>query len=494
MEWLEARALDVELCDRLGLASRGSGSGEVLIYPFRREGVIVARKHRPFEQKEGQPRFWWNKGEPHIAYNEDCLRDDSLLHLPVVIVEGQDDCIAVLQSGHLRCISVPDGAPENPIQDVENSKKYEWIDAIYELLKHDRVKEIILAVDGDSAGAALLHDLSVKLGKPRCKFIVFPKAKDPDRRGRDRLKDMNEVLEDYGEVGVRTVLARAAFIKIAGVYKMSELPPMPDSTIYEVGFEALGEHLKIRLGDVSVWTGVPSHGKTTMLNDIICRIIQRYGITTGWASFEQDPQRDHKRALRSWFNEDYEPKLTQQQRREADAWIDQHFRFMVPDEDEDPTLEWVLRMMEAAVIQHGCVIIVIDPWNEAVHIRDAGETETDYTNRVLREMSRFAKHFQVHVAIVAHPTKMRRNDDGSYPIPSAYDISGSAAWYNKPCQVVIVHRLSELESIVKVQKVRFQELLGTPGITKFHYSKQTRRFIEVERDLPDEEPRSRRKR
>lgn len=493
MEWLEGRALDIELCDRLGLASRGSGSGEVLIYPFVRKGQIVGRKHRPFEHKEGQPRFWWNKGEPHIAYNEDCLRDDSLTPFPLVITEGQDDCIAVLQAGHMRTISVPDGAPENPVKDLENSDKYAWLDDVFTLIRMDRVREIILAVDGDAAGAALLHDLSVKLGKARCKFVVYPKAKDPQRRGRERLKDMNEVLEDYGERGVREVLARAAFLKVSGVYRMSELPPMPDSTIYEIGFEALSEHLKLRLGDVSVWTGVPSHGKTTLLNDIVCRITQSYGIVSAWASFEQDPQRDHKRALRAWRCEEFEPKLTHQERRDADAWIDKHFLFLVPDEDEDPTLEWLIDMWEIAVLQHDAKLLVADPWNEAVHVKDSGETETDYTNRVLRTISKFAKRFQVHICIVAHPTKLRRNDDGTYPVPSAYDISGSAAWYNKPTQVVIVHRTSPDETIVKVQKVRYQEILGTPGIVKFHYSRQTRRFIEIERNVPEDEPKRRRK-
>lgn len=486
MEWLDARGLDPELCDRLGLASRGASGSEVLIYPFVRKGEIVGRKYRALDQKEGGRRFWRDPGDTLCAYNEDCLRDDSLLDQPLVITEGQDDCIAVLQAGHARCISVPDGAPQKPVDSLEDSKKYEWIDQAADLLRMDRVREIIIAADGDAAGAALLHDLSVKLIKARCKFVTYPRTKNAAALGRDRLKDMNEVLGEYGPEAVRIVLARAAFLRVNGVYSMGELPPMPDSVIYDIGFEALSAHLRIRLGDLSVWTGVPSHGKTTALNDIICRITKRYGIVSGWASFEQDPQRDHRRALRSWHAEEYEPKLDVHQLTAADEWIENHFRFLVPGDDEDPTLEWLIEKMEVAVIQHGCKILVADPWNEAVHERAHGESETDYTNRSLRTLKKFAKRFQVHVAVVAHPTKLGRQPDGTFPVPSLYDVSGSAAWYNKPDQGIIVHRLTADETIIKVQKVRYHEILGSPGIVKMHYSKQSRRFIEIERGLQDQ--------
>lgn len=497
MAWLEARSLDVEVGDRLGLFSSDAGFGETLVYPFIEKGEAVGHKHRLLVPREDKPRFWWRRGSKRPAYNVDCLSDDSLISEPVVIVEGQDDCIAALQCGIRRVISVPDGAPENPVKDLASSDKYKWLDDIFSLLKMDRTPAgIILAVDGDSAGAALMHDLSVKLGRARCKFITFPKAKDPEALGRERHKDLNEVLVDYGERGVVAVLDRAAWIKVNGVYKMSELPMSPDSVVYRLkdhGFEALDEHLRIRLGDLSVWTGVPSHGKTTALTDILCRIIMAYGVRVAWASFEQEPQRDHKRALQSWFCEDWALRLTREQRWAADTWIDEYHRFMVPDEDEDPTLEWMLEKMEAAVVQHGCKVVVLDPWNEGVHERDHGESETDYTNRTLRTIKRFAKRFGVHVAIVAHPTKMKRLDDGTYPIPSAYDITGSAAWYNKPDQIVIIHRMTEEETIFKIQKSRYHEVLGRPGIVKLAFTQQTKRYVETERNIVDLDPPRRRR-
>lgn len=490
MAWLEARGLDVELADKLGLHSEQyharNVSGDALVYPFIREGKVVGSKWRPMPFKEGGPRFWWSKGDEHCAYNEDCLRDDSLIDQPVVITEGQDDCIAALQSGIQRVISVPDGAPEKPIEDLSDSIKYKWLDDIFHLLKLNRTPAgIILAVDGDSAGAALMHDLAVKLGKSRCKFITYPKAKSPEQRGRERLKDLNEALEDYGARGVREVIARAQFLKVSGVFKLSELPPLPDQEIFDIGFEALGDHLRLRLGDMSVWTGIGGYGKTTLLNDLLNRVVKQYGIRVAWASFEQDPQRDHRRAFRSWYWEDWEWKLTEAQRAEADAWIDNHHRFLVPDEDEDASLDWVLDRLEAAVVQHGCKVCVIDPFNEIDHCKGPGESDVDYINRAVRTFRRFARRFQIHLIIVAHPTKMPRLENGTYMMPGLLDVSGGAVWRNKATQGIVVHLIDKDTTMVKVDKVRYRDILGTPGSVLMQFIMQTRHFVETERNVED---------
>lgn len=488
LTWLESRALDIELCSKLGFESRSAGGDEELVIPFFRNGEVVRRKYRPLTPKEGRQRFYQDKGGVRCAFNEDALRDDSLLDHPLLVTEGELDAAAAIQGGFQRTISVPDGAPETPVENIEDSAKYAWIDDARDLLKMDRVKTIILAVDGDPAGAALLHDLSIKLGKARCKFVTYPKAKFPEKRGRERLKDLNEVLQDYGERGVREVIARAQFLKVSGVFKLSELPPLPDQEIFDIGFEALGDHLKLRLGDMSVWTGIGGYGKTTLLNDLLNRVVKQYGIRVAWASFEQDPQRDHRRAFRSWYWEDWEWKLTEAQRAEADAWIDNHHRFLVPDEDEDASLDWVLDRLEAAVVQHGCKVCVIDPFNEIDHCKGPGESDVDYINRAVRTFRRFARRFQIHLIIVAHPTKMPRLENGTYMMPGLLDVSGGAVWRNKAAQGVIVHLVDKDTTMVKVDKVRYRDILGTPGSVLMQFIMQTRHFVETERNVEDQLP------
>lgn len=492
---LEARGLDVELADRLGFASARRGDGEALVIPFYRDGRIVRRKYRRFDREEG--RWSQDPGGPKLAWNEDCLRDESLAAQALIITEGELDAFAAIQCGFGRTISVPDGAPppgERSAEDLAASKKYDWLRELEPLLTKVRVPEVILAVDGDSNGAALLQDLSVQLGRYRCKFITYPIARDPQARGRERLKDLNEVLEDYGLKGVVETVSRAQWLKVDDVYTLSQLPPLPPSIIYEIGFPALGDHYKARLGDFAVWTGIPSHGKTSFVQDLCCRLAHRHDLKIAWASFEQTPQRDHQRAFRSWWGEaDWvggegarmgKPayKMTTAELAEADAWIEAHHVFLVPNEDADVNLEWLLEKMEVAVVRHECRVIVIDPWNEMDHLWERHETEAQYINRAIKTLRRFARAFQVHMIVVAHPTKQARLADGSYAMPGLYDINGGAVWFNKADLGVVVHRESEDATRVKVAKSRFHDVIGRPGSVLMHFSKDERRFIEQERD------------
>lgn len=478
MDALEARGLDVELASRMGLDAIARDGGEALVIPFRRDGEIVRRKYRSLGPEK---KFWADKGGVRCCWNEDVLRDDSLLSQPLIITEGELDALTAIQAGFPRAISVPDGAPQEASEAPEDAKAYAWIQDIKPYLSVDRVKEIILAVDGDGPGAALLQDLSVLLGRFRCKFLTYPKARDPEARGRERLKDLNEVLQDYGAKGVVETVSRAQWLKVEGVYRMSELPPLPPMQIYDIGFNLLSENYKLRLGDFVVVTGTPGFGKSSFVNDLCCRVAWTHGLKVAWASFEQAPQRDHRRALRSWFNETPEFKQEPHELARADAWIDERHLFIVPGDDDDVTLDWLLERMEIAVVQHGVRIFVIDPWNELDHSKARDESETEYIGRAIRALKRFAKSMQVHIIVVAHPTKSVKDADGNYKMPTLYDINGSANWYNKCDLGLIVHRETEDDTIIKVQKSRYHEIIGKPGEVRMQYCRDDRRFRETER-------------
>jgi len=147
----------------------------------------------------------------------------------------------------------------------------------------------------------------------------------------------------------------------------------------------------------------------------------------------------------------------------------------VPNEDEDVTLEWMLDKAEAAVIQHGCKVIVIDPWNEMDHARSREESLTEYTGRAIKALRRFARKLMVHVVIVAHPAKQQKDDKGDYRVPTLYDISDSAHWYNKADIGVVVHRYPDF-TLIRVAKSRYHDLIGTPGDEEADFVFEQRRF------------------
>ncbi len=105
------------------------------------------------------------------------------------------------------------------------------------------------------------------------------------------------------------------------------------------------------------------------------------------------------------------------EREAADAFIHKHFRFLVPDDETEASLEWLLETMAAAVHRFDPHVIVIDPWNELEHVRPKEMTQTEYTGWAIKSLKRFAKRERVHIIVVAHPAKMLRNkQDGKYPM------------------------------------------------------------------------------
>jgi len=132
---------------------------------------------------------------------------------------------------------------------------------------------------------------------------------------------------------------------------------------------------------------------------------------------------------------------------------------MSPDH---PTLEWILERLSAAIVRRGVKICIIDPWNELAHER-GDMSMTDYIGYALRILKRFARKHSVLVIVVAHPMKMRRAENGRFPMPCLYDIADSAHWKNR-CDVgVIVHRDTDEITLVRVEKVRYHDEIGRPG-------------------------------
>jgi twinkle protein len=477
---LEERGLDAELLVKHGVGASDKLPGDCIGIPFIDGGVQVAMKYRTLT---GSKRFSQDKGGKQILWNVDCLRDETLATEPLIITEGELDALSALQAGFPRSVSVPGGAPSTSV--AGEGPKYAFLEEAAPLLKDCR--EIILAVDSDGPGANLLHDLSLRLGKHRCKWLKYPQG----------CKDLNDALRLYGVRGVQETIRRAQWLRVDGVYRLSELPPVDMPKAYDIGIQGLWEHYRMRRGDFAVVTGMPGHGKSSFVNEICCKMAEREGWTTVFASFEQNPQVDHRRALRSYHSQKLEKTMSEDEKQAADDWIDRHFAFIVPSEDDDATLDWVLDRCAASVIRYGANIVVIDPWNELDHARDMTMSLTEYVGAAIKQFRKFARKYRVHMIVVAHPAKMARTKDGKYPFPTLYDISDSAHWSNKADVGVVVHResmMSSNETAIRIVKSRYHNVIGKPGeITGVWDEHRTRYTIteKTEGSMPADPPRHR---
>ena len=155
----------------------------------------------------------------------------------------------------------------------------------------------------------------------------------------------------------------------------------------------------------------------------------------------------------------------------------QHDFHFIMLEDGDMNLDNILSKFKAAILRYGVRGVVIDPWNELEHNRPSNLTETEYTSLALGKIRKFARVHQVHVWLVAHPTKLQKYTNGNYPVPRLYDISGSAHFYNKADNGITVYRRSKEDlTDIHISKVRFKEV-GKPGMATLKFNRESGRYF-----------------
>ena len=159
-------------------------------------------------------------------------------------------------------------------------------------------------------------------------------------------------------------------------------------------------------------------------------------------------------------------------------FLNDHFFFIMP-EKEDCDIDDILQLTKVAIFRDGIKGLIIDPWNEIEHNRGK-ESETDYVSKALSKVRKFSRVNDMHTWIVAHPTKMQKRNDGIYPVPTPYDISGSAHWRNKADVCICVYRNFETETTtIHIQKIRFKDV-GTVGESDFVFDVRNGRYSEVQ--------------
>lgn len=440
---------------------------QCVVFEYTRDGECINRKYR-----DGRKNFRMEAGCERILFGLDQMAETT------VIVEGEMDALSVRSVGWA-AVSVPDGAPPPDAKDY--ASKFSFLDADSERLS--TVKTFIVAVDADEPGQRLEDELARRLGRERCKRVTWP----------DGCKDANEVLTKHGPIRLRECLNNAEPYPIAGVFSVLDVSSRIDR-LYEHGWErgvstgwpAVDKHYTVRPGEFSVVTGIPNSGKSNWVDALMVNLAREHGWPFAVFSPENQPIEDHMaRLMEMYADTPFHDGPTERMRRDemeaAKQWLDAHFSWILPDDDADWCLDTVLEAAKALVFRKGIRGLVIDPWNELEHIRPQHMTESEYVGQCLKRMRQFGRRHGVHVWVVAHPTKLYRDKDGHYPVPTLYDISGSANWRNKSDNGLVIWRDFKDQHApveIHVQKIRFKQV-GSLGIAELRYRRNTGRYHDV---------------
>jgi twinkle protein len=393
-----------------------------------------------------------------IPYNLDAVKGLD----KCIITEGEFDCLSFIACGFPHTVSVPNGASENT----------SYLDDYWDDYFEDKTT-VYIAVDTDRKGVMLRNELLRRFGAERCKIVTY---------GED-CKDANEMFVKYGSNRVRESIHNATEIKIEGVFSVSDFEGDLDE-LYQnglqrgltIGYENFDALCSFETKRICVITGIPGHGKSEFLDEIIERMNLLHQWKTAYFSPENYPLKYHASKLASKITgKAYKKeKLPFNEYRQVKEHMNDNFFFIFPNDSF--SVDSILEKGRYLIRRHGVKAFVIDPWNRLEHQMPPGMTETNYISQTLDKFTNFSQRYDVLLFLVAHPRKMVKDNNGLYDAPTLYDINGSANFYNKADYGISVHR-NKLEDTVDVGvlKVKFRHL-GETGKAHFRYNLNNGRY------------------
>ena len=398
----------------------------VLAFQFIKNNKRVATKYRDSKKNMSQ-----DKGAEKCFYRFDEMKKGKKIY----ITEGEIDALTLVQCGFSDGVtSVPDGAPNANANNLDNKFSY-FTEEAMEIF--DKAEQIYLVVDNDANGRFLQNELKRRIGIDKCLMVEYP----------DACKDINDVLVTFGEDAVKEVIENAQHFPVDGLKTFedysTEIMDMVDGVTgdyYTTGYDLIDKEglLRIKTGQLNIVTGVPGSGKSEWVDDLMINTTRNHGIK--WAVFSPEnypPQVYYKKLAEKYHKANFN-SFTDRDHMEAIIKLSDSIKLIVDTDEEDVTIDYLFERIRTLVFRFGIKGVVVDPWNEILH--EIGAREDIYLNKVLRRIKRFIRKYDLTFWLVAHPRNPKKNQDGTYPKVTAYDIAGGYAWFAKADQVFSVYR------------------------------------------------------
>lgn len=415
-------------------------------FNYFHEGKRVNRKYRTGKSK----KFVQDADSKKVFYGIDDING----YDECFIVEGEMDKIAMWEAGIVNCISVPNGAGD--LNDIfENCE---------EELK--QIKKFIIAVDNDSAGKQLKENLIHRFGRYNCAEVEFKYGKDAnDELMNGGIFKLQEACSNYTEFPIENVYDYGDLTEEQIIAERNK-PPKKTLKPYGKRWKGLNDIFSVVRGQLTIVTGIPSMGKTTLLHDYTLSCIKADdSIIASYYTPESNTKEDHKEQLIEQIVG--KPYDTKRQGHASNTEVIEAHRFMKGRfyglwVDKMVTIDEVIETFEAQVMRYGANFFVIDAYNK---LKKTGNNSINESSQDLAKLTNFAQRRGVFVFLVAHPRKMVDSDGDMKDarIPNLYDVKGNSEFYDQTHNGFAVHcryddeNQRTTEVTFKLLKAKFKE-------------------------------------
>ncbi len=403
-EWFKKRGISKETVILFKISLKGKD----IVFPYIFDGEAEHLKFRNMDEK----KFFASTGTAPCLFGWQAVDDNARF---VVLTEGEIDAMTYRERG-IPALSVPAGGG--------NGNKQQWIEYEYDRL--ERFDCIYLSMDNDATGESAKQEIISRLGRHRCKVIELP------------YKDANEVLMSGITFSFDEALKDAKTLDPDELCQLSSFHGKIMEEFYPPEGKDKGlllpwrkTHSEVRLlpGDITVWAGINSHGKSVLLSHIVVD-----GVAQGYkfciASMEMQP---HKlgRKMYQQIGGIETPDI--QYAEEMKKFV--HNGVWIFNAYGTAKSKTIMEVFDYARRKYGVSHFIVDSLAKCGFGEDDYNGQKDFVDALME----FAGKNNVHTHLVVH---IRKKEDEN-KIPGKMDIKGTGAisdmvdnvfiaWRNKP--------------------------------------------------------------
>lgn len=467
---------------------REDEQGNIVLNYYDTNDVLKMVKYRPSRKvQHGENKMWCQKNADTtpLLFNMNRINATE----PLVICEGELDCLALIESGCKNTVSVPLGA-----------NNHGWIEENWDWL--EQFDTIIMCGDNDEAGRKMIKNVAPRLGTWRIKIAELPTEYTSESGRVVSLKDANDVLFRMGHEALRNAILNAKDTPVPSSVDFADIPDVDLNDIdgIQTGFRDIDRNLlRLFFGTFNIISGRPGAGKTSFLYQLINNAMDD-GVNC-WI---------YSRELNNWLSKNWQIQIFAGNRNIkecTDAKTSAKY-YIVPKETKKSISEFyrgrltfyrddypndkdsLIQAMIDNRRKYGVKVFLLDNLmtiDLGGNDENVNERQTAFVNSLIQ----FAVKYDACVILVAHPRKMI---DGQADV-DLYDIAGSSNIINLAHRALGLRRVSDKEKsgimnkrgdgyekppnpysvIVTAIKDRLRGMAGQQyGL---HYDKPSRRFF-----------------